>query len=63
MIVAVVALIFWALSPTLGVVVALTLPSVLAADTDGSYSGAYLVVMLALALFFFRRVSGSADKE
>lgn len=57
MIVAVLSLIFYVVDPMLGVVLALVLPSVVVLDTTGDYSEVVIVVILAVALYFVRKVS------
>lgn len=57
MIVLTLALIFWIVDPMLGVIMALCLPSVMALDTDGSYASVLVAVMLAIALYFFKRLA------
>jgi uncharacterized membrane protein YqaE (UPF0057 family) len=56
-IVAVLSLIFYVVDPMLGVVLALVLPSVVVLDTTGDYSEVVIVVILAVALYFVRKVS------
>ena len=57
MITPVLALIFYAVDPVLGVVIAVVMPSVVAMDSNGDYSEVLLVVFLAVAFFFVRRAA------
>ncbi len=55
MITAVLAGIFYAISPELGIVVALVTPAVMTLDMNGDYAEVVIEVFWFLAMFFMRR--------
>jgi len=57
MIVFTLALIAWYVDRYLGIIMAVCLPSIVAMDTDGSYSEVYVAVFFSLAMLLVKRIS------
>lgn len=55
MITAILALIFYVISPELGIVIAVVTPNVLTLDVNGDYAEVVIEVMFALAVYFVRK--------
>lgn len=54
MITAILAGIFYAISPILGVIVAVVMPSIVALDVNGDYAEVIIVVFFLLAMHFIK---------
>ena len=56
MIVLIISLIFYIVDPTLGIILAITLPGAIALDSTGEYRQVLVGVMFAVAVYFVRKV-------
>ena len=63
MITAILAVIFYAIDPLLGVIVAIVMPSIVALDSNGDYAEVIVFFMFSLAMYFVRKQMTGIDEE
>jgi hypothetical protein len=59
--IAFIAIIFFAIDKHLGVIMAIVIPAVVGADGNGTYAEVLVVVLFALAVWFVRKIANGEE--